>query len=60
VLTALGFEIVKDKNLKLIEKIKVLLIKQIPGGAMKEHFSLSEFFKPLHKDTPKSVAFSPE
>ena len=41
-LSDLGFEILDDKNRKLIEKIKNLLIKQVQSGEVEEHFSLSE------------------
>lgn len=59
-LTALGFEILDDKNRKLIEKIKSLLIKQVQGGEVEEHFSLSEFVtKHLNKEyTQVSRLFS--
>lgn len=42
-LSALGFEILDDKNRKLIERIKTLLIKQVQSGEVEEHFSLSDF-----------------
>ncbi|MDQ6608926.1 MAG: AraC family transcriptional regulator, partial [Bacteroidota bacterium] len=42
-LTGLGFEILDNKNQKLIEKIKYHLIKQVQSGEIEEHFSLSEF-----------------
>jgi len=50
-LTTLGFEILDDKNRKLIEKIKNLLIRQVQSGEVEEHFSLSEFVtKHLNKE----------
>jgi AraC-like DNA-binding protein len=50
-LTALGFEILDDKNRKLIENIKSLLIKQVQSGEVEEHFSLSDFItKHLNKE----------
>lgn len=49
-LTGLGFEILDDKNRKLIEQVKTLLIKQVQSGEIEEHFSLSEFIsKQLNK-----------
>ena len=42
-LIELGFEILDNKNQRLIEKIKGLLIAQAQGGDIKEHFSLTEF-----------------
>ncbi|MBE7170417.1 MAG: helix-turn-helix transcriptional regulator [Williamsia sp.] len=50
-LANLGFEILNDKNRKLIEKIKTLLIKRVQSGEVEEHFSLSEFLSNhLHKE----------
>jgi AraC family transcriptional regulator len=50
-LTSLGFEILDDKNQKLIEKIKTILIEKIQSGELEEHFSLSEFVtQHLHKE----------
>ncbi len=49
-LTELGFEILDDKNQKLIEKIKNLLIEKVQSGDLEEHFSITEFFtKKLNK-----------
>lgn len=42
-LNELGFEILDNKNRKLIEKIKNLLIAKVQGGNIEEHFSLIEF-----------------
>ncbi len=42
-LTDLGFEILDDKNQKLIEKIKNLLIEKVQSGDLEEHFSITEF-----------------
>lgn len=39
----LGFEILDDKNKKLIEKIKAHLIQKVQSGEIEEHFSLSDF-----------------
>jgi AraC-like DNA-binding protein len=50
-LTELGFEILDDKNQKLIEKIKNLLIEKVQSGDIEEHFSITEFFtKKLNKE----------
>jgi AraC family transcriptional regulator len=59
-LTALGFEILDDRNRKLIENIKTLLIKQVQSGEVEEHFGLSEFItKHLNKEyTQVSRLFS--
>lgn len=42
-LNELGFEILDNKNRKLIEKIKNLLIAKVQGGDIEEHFNLTEF-----------------
>ena len=42
-LNELGFEILDSKNQKIIEKIKNLLIANVQGGDIEEHFSLTEF-----------------
>ena len=42
-LSAVGFEILDDKNRKIIEKIKTLLIEMVQKGDIEEHFSLGEF-----------------
>lgn len=42
-LTELGFEILDSKRQRIIEQIKSLLIKEVQGGEIEEHFSLSEF-----------------
>jgi AraC-like DNA-binding protein len=39
----LGFEILDDKNKRLIEKIKAFLIGKVQSGEIEEHFSLSDF-----------------
>ncbi len=59
-LTGLGFDILDDKNQKLIEKIKNLLIEKVQGGDIEEHFSLTEFLtKKLNKEyTQVSRLFS--
>ena len=46
-----GFEILDDQKKKLIEKIKTILIQNVQGGEVEEHFSLSKFLTDqLHKD----------
>ena len=59
-LTGLGFEILDDKNQKLIEKIKNVLIQKIQSGDIEEHFSITEFLtKKLNKEyTQTSRLFS--
>jgi AraC-like DNA-binding protein len=59
-LSAVGFEILDDKNRKIIEKIKTLLIEMIQKGDMEEHFSLGEFLpKRVNKEyTQLSRLFS--
>ncbi len=59
-LTDLGFEILDDKNQKLIEKIKNLLIEKVQSGDLEEHFSITEFLtKNLNKEyTQLSRLFS--
>jgi AraC-like DNA-binding protein len=59
-LTNLGFEILDDKNNKLIERIKGLLIEAVQSGEVEEHFSISEFLsRKLHKEyTQLSRLFS--
>lgn len=59
-LTDLGFEILDDKNSRLIEKIKSSLIKKVQSGEVEEHFSLSDFVtKQLNKEyTQVSRLFS--
>ncbi len=59
-LNELGFEILDDKNQKLIEKIKNLLIEKVQGGDVEEHFSITEFLtKKLSKEyTQMSRLFS--
>lgn len=50
-LSTLGFEILDDKNRKIIERLKTLLIKQVQNGEIEEHFSLSKFVaKHLNKE----------
>ncbi len=59
-LTELGFEILDNKNHKLIEKIKNFLIEKTQSGDIKEHFSLTEFLtQKLNKEyTQLSRLFS--
>ncbi len=59
-LNELGFEILDDKNQKLIEKIKNLLIAKVQEGDIEEHFSITEFLtKNLNKEyTQVSRLFS--
>lgn len=50
-LKTLGFELLDDEKQKRIEKIKSLLIHQVQGGEVEEHFSISAFLtKAIHKD----------
>lgn len=50
-LTDLGFEILDDKNRRLIEKLKTLLIEMVQSGEIEEHFSLTDFVtKHLNKE----------
>lgn len=39
----LGFEILDDKNKRLIEKIKAALIEKVQSGEIEEHFNLGDF-----------------
>ena len=48
-LTELGFEILDDKNKKLIEKAKNILIEKVQKGEMEEHFSLSNYLPKKNK-----------
>ena len=59
-LEELGFEILDDKNKRLIEKTKALLIDKVQSGAIEEHFNLSAFLPDkLHKEyTQLSRLFS--
>ncbi len=59
-LTDLGFEILDDKNQKLIERIKNLLIEKVQSGDIEEHFSITDFLtKNLNKEyTQVSRLFS--
>lgn len=59
-LTELGFEILDDKNKKLIEKAKTTLIEKVQKGDIEEHFSLSDYLpKKLNKEyTQLSRLFS--
>lgn len=59
-LTELGFEILDDKNKKLIEKAKTVLIKKVQKGEIEEHFSLSDSLpKEINKEyTQLSRLFS--
>jgi AraC family transcriptional regulator len=59
-LEALGFEILDDKNKKLIEKTKTHLIEKVQSGEIEEHFNLSDFLpKKLNKEyTQVSRLFS--
>jgi AraC family transcriptional regulator len=56
----LGFEILDDKNSRLIETIKNAIIKKVQSGEVEEHFSLSEFItKHLNREyTQVSRLFS--
>jgi hypothetical protein len=59
-LTDLGFEILDDKNQKLIEKIKNLLIEKVQSGDLEEHFSITEFLtKRLNKEYTQAYTFFP-
>lgn len=42
-LTDLGFEILDNRNKKIIEKVKALLIDKVQKGDIEEHFSLSDY-----------------
>ena len=42
-LAKLGFEILDDKNKKLIEKTKTILRDKVQKGEIEEHFSLSDY-----------------
>ncbi len=59
-LIKLGFEILDNKNQKIIERLKTLLIEQVQSGEVEEHFSLSVFvIKHLNKEyTQTSRLFS--
>ena len=59
-LSKVGFEILDDKNRKLIEKVKTILIEQVQKGELEEHFNLSEFLpQKVHKEyTQLSRLFS--
>lgn len=59
-LEELGFEILDDKNKKLIEKIKAILIDKVQSGEIEEHFSLGEYLPAkLNKEyTQSSRLFS--
>jgi AraC family transcriptional regulator len=59
-LNELGFEILDDKNKKLIEKAKTVLIEKVQKGEIKEHFSLSYYLpKKVNKEyTQLSRIFS--
>ena len=59
-LTDLGFEILDDKNKKLIEKTKTVLIEKVQTGDIEEHFNLSDYLpKKLNKEyTQLSRLFS--
>jgi len=47
----LGFEILDDPNQRVIEKIKNLLIAQVQGLDIKEHFTLGDYLSSeLNKD----------
>ncbi len=50
-LSAIGFEILDDRQSRMIEKIKILLIEKVQSENIQEHFSLSEFLTAsFHKD----------
>lgn len=59
-LARVGFEILSDKNKKLIEKIKTVLIEKVQRGDLEEHFNLGEFLpQQMHKEyTQLSKLFS--
>lgn len=59
-LTELGFEILDDKNKRLIEKTKTILRKKVQAGEIEEHFSLSDYLpQKLNKEyTQLSRLFS--
>lgn len=59
-LTELGFEILDDKNKKLIEKTKTVLIAKVQKGDIEEHFSLGNYLpEKLNKEyTQLSRLFS--
>ena len=59
-LTELGFEILDDKNKRLIEKTKAILIAEVQNGEIEEHFSLSDYLpKKVNKEyTQLSRLFS--
>jgi AraC family transcriptional regulator len=59
-LTELGFEILDDRNKKLIERAKTFLIGKVQTGEIEEHFSLSDYLpKKLNKEyTQLSRLFS--
>lgn len=59
-LAELGFEILDDKNKKLIEKTKTTLIEKVQKGDIEEHFSLTDYLpKKLNKEyTQLSRLFS--
>ena len=59
-LAEMGFEILDDRNKKLIEKTKSILIEKVQAGDIEEHFSLSIYLpKKLHKEyTQVSRLFS--
>lgn len=60
-LTELGFEILDDKNKKLIEKIKSLLIEKVQTGEIEEHFNLSDYLpKKLNKEYTQLSRLFPE
>ena len=44
-LTELGFEILDDKNKKLIGKTKAVLIEKVQTGEIEEHFSLGDYYQ---------------
>lgn len=59
-LIELGFEILDDKNKKLIEKTKTILIAEVQKGEIEEHFSLTDYLpKKANKEyTQLSKLFS--
>jgi hypothetical protein len=51
-LTELGFEILDDKNKKLFERAKAILIKKVQTDEIEEYFSLGDYLpKKLIKNT---------
>lgn len=50
-LKQLGFELLDDQRMQLIEQIKTLLIQKTQSGSIEEHFSISKFLTDhIYKD----------